>query len=388
MVTAMNERFREAAAEFRAGRDRRPTPVSAEPAPVLFKGKAQIGKPFELIRVRDMVYTDPEFVIAGLVETESLAAIFGKPGSGKSFVALDMAASVASGTPYHGRAVMQGPVIYIAGEGNNGLRKRLAAWERHHGVSLSDAPLHLSRCATSLLDPAAADAVTAAIDAVAQIEGKPPRLVIIDTLARNFGGGDENSTQHMSAFVAAVDSIKGRFPGCAVLLVHHTGHGEGDRARGSSVLLGALDAEFRVELSGDTTTLQGTKSKEGAIPPPIGFKALTIEIRRTAKGEAVTSLAFEEVAAPDKGRARMTAANRLGMETFQRAMREAGKADDVSAAINIEDWRRVFYSAHTGDTPEAKKKAFQRVREALVAAGDLAVTDTQYRLARLPDAKP
>jgi hypothetical protein len=363
------------------------TKPSALPAPVAFKGKAQTGKPFELVLARDMVFADPEFVIAGLVETESLAAIFGKPGSGKSFIALGMAASVASGTPYHGRAVMQGPVVYIAGEGHNGLRRRLTAWERHHGVSLADAPLHFSKRATSLLDPEAAGAVITAIDAVAQIEGKPPRLVIVDTLARNFGAGDENSTKDMAAFVASLDSIKGRFPGCSVLLIHHSGHGEGDRARGSSVLLAALDAEFRTELVDGITTLQGTKSKEGAIPPPIAFQGHSIEIGRTAKGETVTSLAFEEVAAPDKGRARMTAANRLGMETFQRAMREAGKGDDVSAAIDIEDWRRAFYSGHTGDTPEAKKKAFQRVRDSLVAAGDLAVTDSQYRLARFPDAK-
>ncbi len=362
---------------------------SALPAPVPFKGGKTIkpGMPFALVRACDMTFADPEFAIDGLIETESVGAIFGKPGSGKSFIALDMAASIASGTPYHGRDVLQGVVIYIAGEGHNGLKRRLMAWERHHGVSLANAPLHFSKRATNLLDQEAADGVIAATDAVAQAEGKPPRLVIVDTVARNFGGGDENSTRDMSAFVAGVDSIKGRFPGCSVLLVHHTGHGEGDRARGSSVLLGALDAEFRVELSGDTTTLQGTKSKEGAIPPPIGFKAHTVEIGRTAKGDAVTSLAFEEVAAPDRGRGRMTVANRLGMETFLRAKREAGLADDLSAEINIEDWRRTFYAGHTGDTPEAKKKAFQRVREALVGAGDLAVINSQYRLARLPEAK-
>jgi hypothetical protein len=364
------------------------TKPSALPAPVAFKGKAQTGKPFELVLARDMVFADPEFVIAGLVETESLAVIFGKPGSGKSFVAIDMAASVASGTPYHGRDVLQGPVIYIAGEGNNGLRRRLAAWERHHGVSLADAPLRFSRRATSLLDPEEAGAVITAIDAVAQAEGKPPRLVIIDTLARNFGAGDENSTRDMSLFVAGVDSIKGRFPGCSVLLVHHTGHGEGDRARGSSVLLGALDAEFRVELSGDTTTLQGTKSKEGAIPPPIGFKAHTVEIGCTAKGEAVTSLAFEEVAAPDRGRARLSPANKAALDSFHRAKLAAGLADDVSAEIHIEAWRAEFYSSSTADSPDKKRVAFHRARNALVDGGWLAVTNDMYRMARLSEAKP
>lgn len=260
--------------------------------------------------------------------------------------------------------MLQGVVIYIAGEGHNGLKRRQIAWEAHNGVSLSDAPLHFSKRAANLPDEAAADAVIAAIDRAAQAEGKPPRLVIVDTVARNFGSGDENSTRDMSAFVAGVDSFKHRYPGCSVLLVHHTGHGEGDRARGSSVLIGALDAEYRAELADGTTTLTCTKMKEGAIPAPLGFKAHTVEIGRTAKGEAVTSLAFEEVAAPTKGsgRGRLSAANRLGLETFQRAKREAGVGDDLAAGVHVEDWRKTFYSGHTGDTQEAKKKACKRAR--------------------------
>jgi len=209
--------------------------------------------------------------------------------------------------------------------------------------------------------------------------------VIVDTVARNFGAGDENKTQDMGAFVAGVDSIKHRFPGCSVLLVHHTGHGEGDRARGSSVLIGALDAEFRAETVDGTTTLTCTKMKEGAIPPPLAFKAHTIEIGRTKAGEAVTSLALEEVAAPAKARGRMSPANRLAMETFQRAKRDAGLGDDIGAGVHVDDWRTAFYAASTADNADAKKKAFQRARKELVEAGDLAVTDDVYRLARIPE---
>jgi hypothetical protein len=55
--------------------------------------------------------------------------------------------------------------------------------------------------------------------------------------------------------------------------------------------------------------------------------------------------------------------------------------------VHVEDWRKAFYSGHTGDTQEAKKKAFKRARDALVGAGDLAVTDDVYRLARVPETK-
>lgn len=346
-------------------------------------------KSFELVRASDMTFADPEFAIAGLVEIESLGAIFGKPGSGKSFIALDMACCVATGTRYHGRNVLQGAVIYIAGEGHNGNKRRLMAWEKHHGVGLSDAPLHFSRRAANLLDAAAADAVIAAIDRVAQTEGVTPRLVVIDTVARNFGVGDENSTKDMSAFVAGVDSIKHQYPGCSVLLVHHTGHGEGDRARGSSVLIGALDAEYRVELADGITSLTCTKMKEGAIAAPIAFKAHSVEIGRTAGNVPTTSLAFEEIAAlgKTKGRARMSAANQMALDTFLRAKRDAGVADDLATSVHVEVWRKAFYASSTADNADAKKVAFQRARKALVEGGYLAVTDDFYRLARLPEGK-
>lgn len=109
--------------------------------------------------------------------------------------------------------------------------------------------------------------------------------------------------------------------------------------------------------------------------------------REHAQGEVFTSAVLEMTAAPIKRRPKMSPANRLGMDTFLRAKRDAGLGDNLGAEIHLEDWRLVFYAGHTGDTTEAKKKAFQRVRDALVKDGDLAVTDDLYRLVRLPEAK-
>ncbi|WP_439560713.1 AAA family ATPase [Roseinatronobacter sp.] len=56
------------------------------------------------------------------------------PSSGKSFLAVGIALSVATGTPFHGRDTKQGAVFFIAGEGRNGLARRFAAW----GMVLDD----------------------------------------------------------------------------------------------------------------------------------------------------------------------------------------------------------------------------------------------------------
>jgi hypothetical protein len=84
---------------------------------------------FNLIRVGDIQFREPEYLIDGLIESSSLVQMFGDPGAGKSFLALDVAACVATGKAFHGLEVKQGPVIYVAGEGYNGIRRRLTGWE-------------------------------------------------------------------------------------------------------------------------------------------------------------------------------------------------------------------------------------------------------------------
>ncbi len=100
-----------------------------------------------------------------------------------------------------------------------------------------------------------------------------PGLIVIDTIARNFGGGDENSTKDMSAFITAIDTLRERYH-CCILLVHHTGHSDKSRARGSIALLGSLDAEYRVEKSGadeKTILLTSTRQKDNDDPRPLAW---------------------------------------------------------------------------------------------------------------------
>lgn len=201
---------------------------------------------FRFVAVGNLEFRPPEFLIDGLIEASALGLLFGDPGCGKSFLAVDIALSLATGTPFHGLAVKQGAVFYIAGEGHNGLARRFAAWAHDRDVSIANAPLFVSTRPAQFLDAASANAVAEAVEGLAALHGAPA-LIIIDTLARNYGPGDENSTSDMSAFVAAVDDLKARFPGCTVLIVHHSGHAEKGRARGAMALKGALDFEYRLE---------------------------------------------------------------------------------------------------------------------------------------------
>ncbi|WP_169310721.1 AAA family ATPase [Cereibacter changlensis] len=338
---------------------------------------------FRLLRASAMPFLDPEFAIDGLLEVEVLAVIFGKPAAGKSFVAIDMACCIATGTPYHGRDVKRGLVVYVAGEGHNGLKRRQMAWEKHHRTSLADAPLYFSTRATSLMDAAAVDEMLEAIDAAAEAEDVAPRLVVIDTVARNFGSGDESKTPDMNAFVAGADSIKRKYPGCTVLLVHHSGHGDSERGRGSSVLLGALDAEYRVELDVDTTTLICTKMKEAPMPGPISFKANTVQIGTSKKGEPVTSLAFDEVDAPAKRPPKLKGQPLIAMQAFGDALAAHGQVMTGEAfpknrqCVSLDQWREACdrHSLSSGEGDSSKRAAFHKAWKSLQEKGLICVLD-------------
>ncbi len=110
-----------------------------------------------------------------------------------------------------------------------------------------------------------------------------PELIVIDTLARSMGASDENSTKDMGAMIRAVDFCRDAYD-CTVLAVHHTGHSSAakDRARGSSALLGAVDAEFKVEKWGDDANnkveVKFTKMKDAMTPEPMNFLHRQVEI--------------------------------------------------------------------------------------------------------------
>lgn len=327
---------------------------------------------FRFIAVADLEYRAPEYVIEDLIETETLGLIFGDPGCGKSFLAVDIALSVATGTPFHGRATKQGAVFFIAGEGHNGLARRFAAWSQARGVSLAGVPLFKSERAAQLLDSESAKAVADAVKSLAAQHGSPA-LIIIDTLARNFGAGDENNTRDMSEFVAAVDDLKARFPGCSVLIVHHSGHAAKDRARGAMALKGALDCEYRVEKDGRDIRLVNTKMKDAEQPADLYFSFKQVDLDGIAK-----SAVLEATDAPERQN-KLTPAQKLARETYVAAAAQSGIWDgSVFRGVHLEDWRAQFYSKHAGDSAESKRKAFQRVRSDLVEGGYMTPTDDVY----------
>lgn len=184
---------------------------------------------FSAAELREITPSIP-WLVRGILRQESLCTLIGAPGAGKSFVALDLACCVAAGRSWHGHRVEQGPVFYIAGEGVEGLKLRLKVWEQQYGKT---GEFFLSETPVALIDTKSVEKVVLGIANLALVHGLP-RLIVIDTLARNMGRGDENSNSDMSVVINNIDTLLRNIFNAAVLIVHHSGYGEKRRGRASA----------------------------------------------------------------------------------------------------------------------------------------------------------
>lgn len=237
------------------------------------KGQGKASK-LKLSAWRDISKPKPiNWLIAGVLEANNLACLYGASGCGKSFIAVDLSLCIASGIQWHGHSTKQGSVVYFAGEGREGLRRRVAAWVQNTpecAVSVAD---HFLLADRACLLP---DDATEVIDSLRQVAN--PRLLVLDTLNRTMLG-DENATRDMTAYVQACDKIKTTYPELTILIIHHTGHGSQDRARGSVVLKSSLEVEIKATKT-DTgfITLESTKAKDAEPFQSMGFQLESIEL--------------------------------------------------------------------------------------------------------------
>ena len=332
----------------------------------------QMDARFKLARLGTLEISRPDYLIKRFLEIDELAQIFGDPGTAKSFLAIDMSCCIATGTVFHGIKVRKGPVVYIAGEGQRGIVRRFRAWQIRNQIDLSGAPLFISMRPAQLIDPDSITAVMEAIRSAAQEVGAPV-LVVFDTLARNFGAGDENSTEDMSFAINGADRIRLTWK-CAVLFVHHAGHADKTRSRGASALRGALDSEFRMDK--DETgviRLEAMKTKDGEPPKPMAFRIRQVEIgMKDEDGEEVTSAVLDQTdwqPKPVQGKAGRGKWQTVAIEALQNAIAthrenlEKDGRDPDTARVSISAWQEACQKMGM------PRNRFHEVRDSLKTGG-------------------
>lgn len=301
--------------------------------------------------------------VKNLLPAKGVAAIYGPPASGKSFLALDMAAAIAAGRDWFGHRTEKAPVFYVYLEGGGALKNRIAAWEQERERPFP-AGVSFYLGAFSLFQDM--DAILAAIPAGA--------VVIVDTLAAATPGFDENSSADMGLAIEALSRVVHEREGLAIV-VHHSGKDASRGLRGHSSLLGALDAAISVDRSGASSARRWTlaKCKDAEDGRSFGFSLHRVELGEDADGEQVSSCVVRRMEGQQRDMSRLSRSMEYALSTLREAL-----AEEETGRVHVENWRDKFYQGHTADSLDSKKKAFQRARKDVVACGLVEVFNDEY----------
>ena len=245
------------------------------------------------IEAWDTIKDEPvHWVIDNVLPEKGFAALYGPPGSYKSFIALDIAEAVATGRQWMGNQISSpGAVLYIAGEGHGGIGARIKACKINHQTQ-DGAQIYVIRYQLNLRSSADDfNLLMESIDALIDRTGIELRLVQIDTLARAFGGGNENDSQDMGAFIHNCGRLQRKLD-CALMVLHHSGKDATKGLRGHSSLLGAVDTQLELQKLASEDHKEGvagtgiltiSKQKDGQDNLKFGFEMIQININQGAE---------------------------------------------------------------------------------------------------------
>ena len=228
------------------------------------------------------------WIIKNVIPNANLGVIYGASGSGKSFFAFEMAAAIARGIAWRGNRTTKSKVCWVAAEGQEDMRKRVAGYCLHHKIDPKELTnLYFVANAPNMMELTDARALVKQIRLQGQFD-----LVVMDTLAQVMPGGNENSGEDMGKVLGHCKEIT-RLTGAMVELIHHSGKDESRGARGWSGLRAACDFEFEVIRADEDRVATITKMKGGADGGDFGFRLQTIVVGKDDDEEDETTCIVE-----------------------------------------------------------------------------------------------
>lgn len=334
---------------------------------------------------------DGFWLIDDWLPATGIAAIYGHPGSGKSFFALHMAAHVAAGREWAGRHVEQGLVLYVVAEGATGFRNRVYAM-RENGDIARDAAFAI--VASPIDMQAEKGDVKALIDTIriaSEARGAKPALIVLDTLSKTFGSGKEN-TDDMVGYVNNCQQVASAFD-CLTCVVHHRPKDTESRdLRGHSSLRGNVDTTILVE-AGKVKTATTLKQKDGEDNVQVRFKLRPVVIGEDRRGKAVTTC-LVDLTGEDPKEDIFSGLNKSERAAFavlidliekQSIDPETGEIRDFWAdktfcpvPVCSEVWKEALRTARTisADNADTAARQFRRIRKSLEEKGKIDVSVT------------
>ena len=258
----------------------------------------ECDQPLPVVRVGEIPHDEnaQRWLVEQLWGESSVGVIGGAPKCSKTWLGLDLALSVATGTACLGKyAVPQaGPVlVYLAEDALPVVRERVQGMARHRGLDLAGVEIHVITAATLRLDRGPHREQL--LDTAKRIQ---PRLLLLDPLVR-LHGIDENHATEVAGLLAYFRSLQRRLD-LSVVLVHHTrknapgGVAAGQGLRGSSDLHAFGDSNLYLRRSKERLVLS-SEHRAAAASPSVVLRLIGTDAETTH---------LEVIAEPNEGNRR------------------------------------------------------------------------------------
>jgi hypothetical protein len=317
-----------------------------------------------------------EEILQGVLGAGEFSLFVAKPGTAKSVLVGDMGMHIAAGLDWHGRKVKQGLVVFFAAERKRLTERRVAAWSKKHNVKnipfvVIGGKLDLT---STIVD------ATSLARTIAEAEAKCGHkcsLIILDTVTRTFGSGDQHQSRDMQKYVVSVDQMT-RATGAHVAAIHHSTWAE-DRGKGAIDLDGAIDVSFSVSVKGTgptkTFTLACTGSNDGEEGDVTTFRLESVPLGTDAAGNVTTApvvIQADPVASEGSNLKGQTA---KALDSLERAIEAHGTEPPVGSPgfpsgvilASREQWKDRFYADARLKEPNAVDDTLsKRFRRAMV----------------------
>jgi hypothetical protein len=351
----------------------------------------ELSKRIELVHFSDIkLNTECRHLVYHMVPRRGLVIVWGPPKCGKSFWVYDLMMHVSRGLRYHGRDVVQGPVVYCMFEGQGGADTRKAAYEQEILKGEDPGQFFVETLPLDLIKdhPALIMAIERKLGRV------KPVAITLDTLNRSLVGSESND-EDMAAYIRAAGAIIDAFD-CAVIVVHHCGH-NGDRPRGHSSLLGAEDAEIMVKRLDDDKAIvaEVTRMKDGPEGDRMAFTLRSVIVGKDSRGNDLTSCVVETCEVPPdkprKGKG-LTPQDKLALAALDEALLGHGQravSTEVPGGtmqVHADHWKKelfrrgVLERGHSNPTMQ-----FKRLWQKLAAAHVIAQRENMFWRANSPE---
>jgi len=350
---------------------------------------ASVAPKFMVAKNSSLIFFDddklpppPSWLVKDIISQDALSMVYAPSGVGKTFLALDLSHAIASGRNWFDQCTSGLPVLYIASEGQHGIRKRVAAIKQKY-PDYKNVPLAILPASLNFHEDhqKPLDEITKLFADCSEAFGESPKLVVLDTLSRAMLGGVDSDPRDMKRTLDNVERAR-RELGVHIMLIHHTSKDKSLGMRGSSIAFDYADTIIQLSKDEETEDLEAkiVKQKDGADGTRYRFQLQPVTLPSNDPTIEVTSQVVEfagalsgnEVDKKPVLNQRETKALECLKELIESSpvtpVTGCNNPNVTNVAVKTDTWRNMFFQTE-GLEGNSRRMIWKRVKNNLLQKG-------------------